>query len=212
MIVVDSEVGTTVDPSRGSRARRLLGPRCLAGVFLLAAGCSGTLVPITLSPGPPTERPAPPTPDVTASPALPTSSAGQSPAGSVEPVTVELTIQTASGATALSYVPTSLEAPAGSTIKLVLSNTTDPAAEVGHNWVLVAPGQEESVLASSAAAGDGGDWLDTTDPGVIAASRLIEGNQHDTVSFAAPPAGAYTFLCTFPDHYAGGMKGTLTIR
>ena len=203
---------TNAEPRHGSRARRLLGPGSLAGIFLVAAGCSGTLVPITPSPAPPTERPASPTPDVVASPALPTSSAGQSPAGSVEQVTVELTIQTASGAEVLSYVPTSLEAPAGSTIKLTLSNSTDPADEVGHNWVLVAPGKEESVLASSAAAGDAGDWLDATDPGVIAASRLIEGNQHDTVSFAAPPPGTYTFLCTFPEHYGGGMKGTLTIR
>lgn len=129
----------------------------------------------------------------------------------MEPITVELAIETASGAEEFRYAQTALEAPAGSTIKLVLSNMTNPDDEIGHNWVLVMPGQEESVLASGTAAGDAGDWLDEADPGIIAATRLIEGGQRDTVTFEGPPPGTYTFLCTFPEHYAGGMKGTLTI-
>jgi azurin len=56
------------------------------------------------------------------------------------------------------------------------------------------------------------DWLDTEDPGIIAASKLIEGDDSDKVRFDAPEAGTYTFLCTFPDHYTGGMKGTLTVQ
>ena len=31
-------------------------------------------------------------------------------------------------------------------------------------------------------------------------------------SFAAPAAGSYVFLCTFPGHYVAGMKGTLTVK
>ena len=89
---------------------------------------------------------------------------------------------------------------------------TDPDEEVGHNWVLVKPGQEESVLANGIAAGDDRDWLDKDDPGIIAATKLIEGDDADEITFDAPAAGTYTFLCTFPDHYKGGMKGTLTIE
>jgi uncharacterized cupredoxin-like copper-binding protein len=33
-----------------------------------------------------------------------------------------------------------------------------------------------------------------------------------TITFTAPAAGTYTFLCTYPAHYAGGMKGTLTVN
>ena len=97
-------------------------------------------------------------------------------------------------------------------ITLTFSNKTNPDDEVGHNWVLVKPGQEDSVLASANAAGDDHDWLDTEDPGIIAASKLIEGDDPDKVRFDAPEAGTYTFLCTFPDHYTGGMKGTLTVQ
>jgi azurin len=77
--------------------------------------------------------------------------------------------------------------------------------------VLVKPGQEQSVLASATAAGDDNDWLDTKDPGIIAATKLIEGDDSDEITFAAPAAGSYIFLCTFPEHFAGGMKGTLTV-
>ena len=43
-------------------------------------------------------------------------------------------------------------------------------------------------------------------------TKLIEGNETSSVTFTAPGPGTYTFLCTFPEHYAGGMKGTLTIQ
>lgn len=112
----------------------------------------------------------------------------------------------------LSYVQTALVAPAGSMITLTLNNRTDADDEIGHNWVLVQPGQEESVLANGIAAGDDRDWLDVDDPGIIAHTALIEGDDSDSITFPAPPAGIYTFLCTFPEHHAGGMVGTLTIE
>jgi azurin len=196
-------------PSRGTERRTTA---CLAAaVLILTAACSGTLVPVTPTPAAPTETPAASSESPSAATETPTPKAEASPSGSAEPITVELAIETAAGAEEFHYVQTALEAPAGSTIKLELSNLTNPDDEIGHNWVLVAPGQEESVLASGIAAGDDGDWLDENDPGIIAAGQLIEGGQRDTVTFEAPPSGSYTFLCTFPEHYAGGMKGTLTI-
>jgi azurin len=181
---------------------------------LTATACGGTLVAITPPPATPTPEPTPtqaspsPTP-----PASEPSSSGQ-PAASpspAEPVKVALAIDTAAGATDFHYAAGSLAAPAGSKITLKLTNRTNPDDEIGHNWVLVKPGQEESVLANAIKAGDDNDWLDVADPGVIAATKLIEGNDKNIVTFDAPPPGSYTFLCTFPDHYKGGMKGTLTI-
>jgi azurin len=78
--------------------------------------------------------------------------------------------------------------------------------------VLVAPGQEQAVLASGLAAGDDKDWLDVNDPGILAHTALIEGEDHASVTFDAPPPGTYTFICTFPEHHAAGMAGTLTIK
>jgi azurin len=181
-------------------------------VALLVGGCGGTLVPITPLPATPTPEPTetpstPPTPTASSSP-------GSSSPGSATPappVEAKLAIDTATGAEDFHYAAGALLAPPGSTITLTLNNLTNPDDEVGHNWVLVKPGQEDAVLASGTAAGDDNDWLDKDDPGIIAATRLIEGNEKSSVTFDAPAPGGYTFLCTFPKHYAGGMKGTLTI-
>ncbi len=125
---------------------------------------------------------------------------------------VSLEIGTSPDAAVFKYDKDTLEAPAGSKITLKFTNNTDPKDEVGHNWVLVKPGQEQSVLDNGNAAGDDKDWLQDDDPGIIAHTRLIEGNENDTITFDAPAPGIYTYLSTFPEQYAGGMKGTLTIK
>jgi azurin len=140
----------------------------------------------------------------------PGQAASQQPSGSGAAVALE--VDTAPEPEDFAYLQTDLVAPAGSTITLTLNNLTDADDEVGHNWVLVQPGQEAAVLASGIAAGDDKDWLDVNDPGIIAHTSLIEGADSDSVTFPAPPPGTYTFLCTFPEHHAGGMVGTLTIR
>ena len=189
----------------------------VAASALLIAACSGTLVPVTplpATPNPePTEAEVDPTeeaPEVT-----PATSGQPSPSAATSPVaggTVELEMETATGSDDFHFVPETLSAPAGSTIKLVFNNRTDPDDEIGHNWVLVKPGQEASVLENGIKAGDDRDWLDVDDPDIIAATRLIEGKQRDRIDFDAPPPGTYVFVCTFPEHYAGGMQGTLTIQ
>jgi azurin len=134
----------------------------------------------------------------------------QSQSSVTSPILLE--IDTAAGATEFKYIQETLEAPAGSKNTLKLNNKTKADDEVGHNWVLVKPGKEASVLASGLAAGDDKDWLDVNDPGIIAHTNLIEGEQSDSVTFDAPAPGTYIYICTFPKHYAGGMKGTLVIK
>ncbi|HET8785186.1 MAG TPA: plastocyanin/azurin family copper-binding protein [Candidatus Limnocylindrales bacterium] len=193
-------------------ARRTVAAIGLALAIGLVTGCSGsTLVPITPPPATPTPEPTPSPKPATPTPA-PVESGQPTPTATPSPVELALSIDTAKGADDFHYAADALSAPAGSVITLTFTNRTDPDEEVGHNWVLVVPGQEESVLANGIAAGDDRDWLDTDDPGIIAATKLIEGDDADEITFDAPAAGAYTFLCTFPDHYKGGMKGTLTIE
>jgi azurin len=56
----------------------------------------------------------------------------------------------------------------------------------------IAPAQKDKILASTALVG----------PGETA-----------EVTFNAPAkAGTYEFLCSFPGHYALGMKGVLTVK
>ncbi len=178
------------------------------GVVLVGACSGATLVPIT----PP---PATPTPEPTSTPAPSTQSPSPVESGAptpAPPVEVALSIDTAKGAEEFHYAQDTLTSPVGAIITLTFNNLTIPDDEVGHNWVLVKPGQAESVLANGIAAGDDNDWLDDEDPGIIAATRLIEGDDSDEITFDAPAPGSYTFVCTFPEHFQGGMKGTLTIE
>jgi azurin len=200
-----------MDGRRPATGRRYAAAFALLFVLTVAGGCAGaTLVPIT--PPPPTPTPEPtPTPAPPTPTAAPVESGQPAPSTPAPPVEVALKIDTAKGAEDFHYKPEQLAAPAGSTITLTLNNLTNPDDEIGHNWVLVKPGQEDSVLASGIAAGDDRDWLDKKDPGIIAATGLIEGDDSAKVKFDAPEPGTYTFVCTFPDHYKGGMQGTLVI-
>jgi azurin len=174
----------------------------LAACAVLLGACSDA--------GGPEQPPAPttgPDPDETA---VPTPDGKPTP--TLEVGVVALEVDTASGPTDNKYIQQALEAPAGAKIKLKFNNMTNSKDEVGHNWVLVKPGQEDSVVANGFAAGDVRDWLDKQDPGIIAHTRLIEGAESDTITFDVPAPGMYTFLSTFPGQYKAGMKGTLTIK
>ena len=175
----------------------------LAALLVMAA-CGGqnasppTSTPRAVATRDPDESPTPPP--------------GSQPTATVPAGAVELEIGTAPGAKDHRYTVTTLEAPPGVTIVLHFTNNTASKDEIGHNWVLVKPGAEEAVVASGKKAGDNNDWLDVNDQNILAHSTLIEGGQDNTVTFKAPEPGSYTFLSTFPDQFAAGMKGTLIIR
>jgi uncharacterized cupredoxin-like copper-binding protein len=46
----------------------------------------------------------------------------------------------------------------------------------------------------------------------VAHTALLAPGASETLSFTAPEAGTYTFICTYPGHYAGGMQGTFTVN
>ena len=204
-----------------SRRRFLMaGGALMSGTLLIACGADAAPAqPAT--PSPPAvagaaekpAQPAEPTATYTPDPdETPKPTPDPRPTKTLAPDEVRLEVDTAAEATVFKYAQAALEAPVGSKITLKLNNKTTAKDEVGHNWVLVQPGQEESVLANGLKAGDGKDWLNSKDPGVIAHTKLIEGDDSTSVTFKAPPPGTYTFLCTFPDHHAGGEKGTLVIK
>lgn len=105
---------------------------------------------------------------------------------------------------AFAFQPTTLNGAASQPITV---NFQNPAG-VQHSFVLVKPGTEEQV--DQAALAKNGDW--TGDANVIAGTKVLTQNGTETVTIPGQPAGTYTYICTVPGHYQGGMKGTLTIR
>jgi azurin len=148
-----------------------------------------------------TDPKAQPAPTATASTAQPTPT-GQVPSGNVG-----LEIRTVGSS--LTFNTSSFAVKAGSDVTMKLVNGA-PTPNLEHNWVLVKGGTESAVESAGLAAGPSKGWIQTGDPNVIANTPLVKGGATGSVSFKAPAAGSYGFICSFPGH-AGTMHGTFTV-
>ncbi|MEI6777286.1 MAG: plastocyanin/azurin family copper-binding protein [Chloroflexales bacterium] len=114
----------------------------------------------------------------------------------------------------LAFNKTTLEATAGTVYTVNFKNNS---TAVQHNWVLVAnDGVDAAVAAASAAMAKARNPAGAVPPGdtkgLLAAMPITNAGTTGTLTFKAPAAGTYTFLCTFPGHYLAGMVGQLTVK
>ncbi len=85
-------------------------------------------------------------------------------------------------------------------------------AVMGHNFVLLKPGTEIPAFSLEAAnVGKDKDWIPNDGKDVIAHTKMIGGGQSTSVTFTAPEAGTYDFICSFPGH-SGLMKGKFIVE
>jgi azurin len=86
-----------------------------------------------------------------------------------------------------------------------------------HNFILLNTSdqaQVEEFVAAAEAAGESAGYIPSDTSMIIASSELLAAgsNASDTISFASPAAGEYTYVCTVSGHYAAGMWGNLTVE
>jgi len=113
---------------------------------------------------------------------------------------VALTFDTATGAEN-KFIPETMDAAAGD-----VTVTFNNKGAVPHNWTLVTAGEEDKANTESMTAAP-----DYKYAGALAQTKTINGGVSETVT-ATLAAGTYSYICTFPGHYALGMKGTLTVK
>ena len=85
---------------------------------------------------------------------------------------------------------------------------------MGHNWVLSATSDYNSVAMAGQNAGMDNNYVPPGDARVLASTRIIGGGEETTVTFdvsALEPGGDYTYFCSFPGHYVL-MKGKLIVE
>ena len=106
-----------------------------------------------------------------------------------------------------------IEAKAGEQLKIVLRNVgTLPKEAMGHNWVLLKPGTDLNAFAMAAMTAKDTDYVPAAHKDkVVASIKVLGPKQSADATFAAPAAGEYPFICSFPGHYML-MKGTLTVK
>lgn len=118
-------------------------------------------------------------------------------------------LEIGSAGESLAFDKTTLTAPAGSVTVTFKNNSSGQQ----HNWVLVNGGDDVAAQVDEAAAAAGPpDYLPSGDPNVLGATKMLAGGASETVTVNNLAAGTYTYICTFPGHYAAGMKGTLTVQ
>jgi azurin len=110
---------------------------------------------------------------------------------------------------------TTIEAKPGETIRVVLKNIgTVPKIAMAHNFVLLTLTADVNEYAKAAMMAQATEYLPPAEKAKVLASTKMAGpGETVEVSFKAPAkAGSYPYLCTFPGHYAAGMKGTLVVK
>jgi azurin len=132
------------------------------------------------------------------------------PAATAKARTVELV-----GDEKMKFDKDEILAKPGETIRLVLKSVgTMPKAIMAHNFVLLQPTADVAEFNKAAFNARPTDFIppDKKDD-IIAATGLAGAGETVEVTFKVPAkAGSYNFLCSFPGHFAMGMRGKLIVK
>jgi len=122
---------------------------------------------------------------------------------------------TLTGSEQMKYDVTEITAKPGEKLHIVLkAQGTMPKIAMGHNFVLLKPGVAPMEVANAAFNARETDFIPAAmKDKIIAHTSVAGGGETVEVTFVAPAKpGKYDYLCTFPGHFAAGMKGTLTVK
>jgi azurin len=145
-----------------------------------------------------------------APPAKPAATTTKPATGAGKPRTIELT-----GTEKMQFDKTEIAAKPGEMIRIVLKSVgTMPKAIMAHNFVLLKEGADAVEFNKSAANARETGFIPADKKGdVIAATDLAGAGETVEVTFKAPAkAGSYNFICSFPGHFAMGMRGKLIVK
>lgn len=100
----------------------------------------------------------------------------------------------------MSFSTQEIKVKAGTTVKLTFKNSSTDAA-MKHNFFIVKNGTMEAVATAALAAGADKNYTPADKTNILYTSKVLEPGQSEELVFAAPPAGEYQFVCTYPGHW-----------
>lgn len=115
----------------------------------------------------------------------------------------------------MKYDKTAIEAKPGEEIRIRLTpKGTMPKIAMAHNVVVLKLGTDAAAFVSAGLAARPTDFIAPEKKAqVIAATPLAGNGETVEITFKVPTApGRYPYVCTFPGHFASGMKGTLAVK
>lgn len=119
------------------------------------------------------------------------------------------------GTDQMKFSVTSIEAKPGEQIRVVLRAVGKlPKAAMAHNFVLLAAGANVNDFATKSMTASKTNYIAPELKGQVLASTTLAGaGETVEVTFKAPDkAGSYPFICSFPGHFAAGMRGNLVVK
>lgn len=119
------------------------------------------------------------------------------------------------GSDDMKYSMTKIQATAGEELKVVLTVTSAMAKDaMAHNFLLLDPAIDLNAFITKAAVARKTNFVPASFAKQILAQTPLAGNGETVeVIFKAPAKpGTYPYVCSFPGHYAGGMKGDLIVK
>lgn len=138
--------------------------------------------------------------------------AASSPAGAPPPPPRTIAIRSDD---AMKFSVTRIEAAPGEQLRITLVVTgTMPKSVMAHNVVVLKKGTNvQGFINASATARTTAYIAPAFTTSVIAHTPMAGPGEVVTVVFTAPGTrGRYDYVCSFPGHYAAGMKGVLVVK
>lgn len=113
------------------------------------------------------------------------------------------------------FTVTNIEAQPGEQITVKLTTVSNfPKSAMAHNFVLLKSGVDATAVATKAASASDNQYIPESQlDKIVAYTDLAGGGETVEVTFTVPEKpGDYEYICSFPGHFMGGMKGTLTVK
>ncbi|MGB0292071.1 MAG: plastocyanin/azurin family copper-binding protein [Luteolibacter sp.] len=109
------------------------------------------------------------------------------------------------------------EAVEGQTVRLTFKNVGKlPVEAMGHNVVILKAGEDKFAFAGKCITPEAikSGYLPTEQADkdkILTHTKILGPGETDTITFTAPAAGEYQYLCSFPGH-VGVMNGVMTVK
>jgi azurin len=115
----------------------------------------------------------------------------------------------------MKYDTTTIPAKPGEQIHIRLTpKGTMPKIAMSHNFVLLKLGTDAAAFVNAGINARATDFIAPEKKAQVIANTPLAGNGETVeITFKVPAvAGSYPYVCTFPGHFAAGMKGTLVVK
>ncbi|MDQ3349875.1 MAG: plastocyanin/azurin family copper-binding protein, partial [Acidobacteriota bacterium] len=131
-------------------------------------------------------------------------------AGKAAGRTIEIT-----GGDDMKFSVTSIQAKPGEMLHVVLKTVGKiPKVAMAHNFVALKLGVDAAKFSQDAMTARDTEYVPASRKAdILAATALAGPGETVEVTFKAPAkAGTYPYVCSFPGHFAAGMRGDLIVK